>query len=451
MKKLLFLIVFLITSFVSFCQVLATNSGNVCVGNFTFGLSATGAGTGATYEWKDYNNFTISTDQNPIGVMVPTIAGSYVYSVVANVNGTPTNVATTTLIVHPNPIATFISFPTTICNNEMTTLFFNGTPGALVIFSDGTNNYSVTLPASGGTGIFTTVLSSNTTFTLVEIISATTPACTAALSESVLISVGSPTATIVGFTNSAICSGTSTGLEVQGTPNATVTYTIGDVAQPDVTLSPAGTFTIDTGIQTVTATSTITYALTNVESNPAAPALSCSDSITGQTAVLTVNLITAPTGNTIQDFTNGQTLADFSVTVMSGATIIWYNSITGATVLPSNTTILVEGTTYYASQNVDGCESNARLAVTAGTNLETHQFFIKNLTYSPNPVHDELKITYSDPIERVSIYDMLGKLIQIKETNASTVKIDMVGMASGIYILQVTVNGITNNLKVIKN
>ena len=351
MKKLLLLIAFLIMPFLSFCQIVASNSGNVCEGTPTFDLFASDAGPGATYEWKDNNNFIISTDQNPVGLSVPNPPGSYVYSVIATVNGISTGVATTTLIVHPQPTATFFSMSSTICANEATILSFVGTPGVVVNFTDGTNYYSVILGASGTYLFLTPLLSSDITFTLLNVTSPTTPACSETLYETVSISVGLPN---------------------------------------------------------------------------------------------------APTGNAIQDFTTGQTLADFSINVMPGATIIWYNSSTGGNELPSDTTVLVEGTTYYASQNVDGCESDARLAVTAGTDLQTLQFDIKNLIFSPNPVHDELNITYSDSIERVSIVDMLGKILYIQETNAPTVKIDMTGMTSGTYILQVTVNGITNNLKVIK-
>jgi hypothetical protein len=352
MKKLLFLFVSLITPLLSFCQITASNSGDVCEGTPTFDLFATDAGNGATYEWKDNNNTTVSTDQNPFGLIVPNTTGSYVYTVVATVNGTSTAVATTTLIVYPQPTASFISDDMTICINSSVDLIIEGLPNSTVNYTDGTNIYSITIGPNGMVVFSTLVLMSNTTFTLLEVTSATNPACSAGLSDSVFITIGLPN---------------------------------------------------------------------------------------------------APTGAAIQDFTTGQTLADFSVNVMPGATITWYNSITGGTELPSNTTILVEGTTYYYSQNVNGCESDARLAVTAGTDLKTFQFDIKNLTYSPNPVHDELKITYSDSIERVSIYDMLGKLLYIQESNGSTVNINMEGLASGNYILQVTVKGITNNLKIIKN
>lgn len=94
-----------------------------------------------------------------------------------------------------------------------------------------------------------------------------------------------PTATIVGFTTPAICSGTAAELVIQGTPNAIVSYTINGASQPDVTLSNTGTIIIDTGILTVTTTTTFTYALTNVQSTAVPPE---SNTIVGQTATVTV-------------------------------------------------------------------------------------------------------------------------------------------------------------------
>jgi hypothetical protein len=171
----------------------------------------------------------------------------------------------------------------------------------------------------------------------------------------------------------------------------------------------------------------------------------------GQCAVVTtltivVNTTAAPTGAATQDFTTGQTLANFTVV---GQNIIWYSSATGATVLPS-TTILVSGTIYYASQTVDGCESTTRLAVTAGVDLKTPGFEISNLRYYPNPVQDLLTVDYSENIENVQMFNMLGQMVYNRNTNASKVTIEMTNMAAGNYILQVTVNGITKNVKVIK-
>lgn len=69
-----------------------------------------------------------------------------------------------------------------------------------------------------------------------------------------------------------------------------------------------------------------------------------------------------PTGTGTQTFcsTQNATLSDISI---AGSNINWYNSTTNPTVL-SSTTILTNGTTYYASQTINGCESLSRLPVT---------------------------------------------------------------------------------------
>ena len=67
----------------------------------------------------------------------------------------------------------------------------------------------------------------------------------------------------------------------------------------------------------------------------------------------------------------GLTLANIVVT---GTGIKWYAAATGGSVLASNTA-LVNGTTYYASQTVNGVESTARLAVTATVNSRPNPTF----------------------------------------------------------------------------
>ena len=69
----------------------------------------------------------------------------------------------------------------------------------------------------------------------------------------------------------------------------------------------------------------------------------------------------APTGNTAQTFCaiNNPTVASLAVT---GTDIIWYDAPSAGNVLPTSTA-LVNGTTYYVSQTIAGCESDTRLAV----------------------------------------------------------------------------------------
>ena len=68
----------------------------------------------------------------------------------------------------------------------------------------------------------------------------------------------------------------------------------------------------------------------------------------------------APTGETQQLFTTGETLADLEI---NGQNIKWYNNENATTPLPDNT-LLTDGSSYAASQSINGLESINRLTVT---------------------------------------------------------------------------------------
>ncbi len=72
----------------------------------------------------------------------------------------------------------------------------------------------------------------------------------------------------------------------------------------------------------------------------------------------------APTGEAAQGFCPGATVADL---VAVGTDVKWYAEAVGGTEL-SETTPLVSGTTYHASQTVNACVSTTRLAVTVTIN-----------------------------------------------------------------------------------
>jgi hypothetical protein len=104
------------------CTITAGNSGDVCQGTTAFNLTSSTV-AGATYNWVGPNGYT-STVQNPTGVPVPTVPGSYTYTVTATVSGTPCT-ATTTIIVHPTPT---INAPlTSLCVGGTSTLAGSGT------------------------------------------------------------------------------------------------------------------------------------------------------------------------------------------------------------------------------------------------------------------------------------------------------------------------------------
>ncbi len=75
----------------------------------------------------------------------------------------------------------------------------------------------------------------------------------------------------------------------------------------------------------------------------------------------TVTVTAVPTGDNEQEFCGAATVADLTA---DGDNIAWYAAATNGTVLAADTA-LADGTVYYASQTIDGCESLTRFAVTA--------------------------------------------------------------------------------------
>ena len=113
------------------------------------------------------------------------------------------------------------------------------------------------------------------------------------------------------------------------------------------------------------------------------PTLSCN---IGQTLAVTVNPIpNSPTALAIQVYAGTGTIANLTAT---GSTIQWYTAATAGSQLPT-TALLVDGSTYYASQTVSGCESVTRVAVTVRKISEATQTLcatatVANLASSPS-------------------------------------------------------------------
>src|SRR5690606_20324496 len=79
------------------CGVTAGNNGPFCNGtNLTANLTATDL-VGATYSWTGPSGF-VSNDQNPIGVTIPSVAGTYDFTVEADVSGTICTSVTTVTV-----------------------------------------------------------------------------------------------------------------------------------------------------------------------------------------------------------------------------------------------------------------------------------------------------------------------------------------------------------------
>ncbi|MDQ6470215.1 T9SS type A sorting domain-containing protein [Flavobacterium sp. LHD-80] len=159
------------------------------------------------------------------------------------------------------------------------------------------------------------------------------------------------------------------------------------------------------------------------------------------------------------EFKAGQTLADL---VIDGQDIKWYSTpgnsssgktskSTAETPLPL-TTVLVDGTTYYASQTINGIESKERLAVTAKVNgsLSAPDFNLTAFQFYPNPVQDILTIKNNSIINDVEIIDVTGKSVVFKKINDLQSEIDLSNLSSGVYLMKVKSEGREKTIKIIK-
>jgi hypothetical protein len=178
--------------------------------------------------------------------------------------------------------------------------------------------------------------------------------------------------------------------------------------------------------------------------------------------VITTNIINPSVplinGNSIitQNFTQGQTLGDI---VVQGENIKWYSNATSTsgktkksneTSLPLST-VLVNNTTYYASQTINGIESTERLAVTVklGT-LGTNDFVIKDFTYYPNPVKNIFTVSNTSVIDEVILISIKGETLLTQKINSLRSEIDLSNFSKGVYFLKVKSGEAEKTVKVIK-
>lgn len=157
----------------------------------------------------------------------------------------------------------------------------------------------------------------------------------------------------------------------------------------------------------------------------------------------------APGGNTTQEFDAGETVSDLMISVVIGAEIQWYVMGEGELEEIGMDALLLDGETYYVTQEVEGCESEP-LAITVEQILGTPTFSLKNLAVYPNPVVDVLTVSYNDTITEVSVINMLGQVVISQKANTDKVEINTSKLQNGSYILKVATAKGTATVKVVK-
>ncbi|NND64151.1 MAG: T9SS type A sorting domain-containing protein [Flavobacteriaceae bacterium] len=157
-----------------------------------------------------------------------------------------------------------------------------------------------------------------------------------------------------------------------------------------------------------------------------------------------------PTGDANQSFNEGATLADIVITPID---VTWFATETDAMNNENplaNSTVLVNGTTYYAVNVVDDCLSEP-FAVTVTILLNTEGFDSNVLTVYPNPTHGALYLNSNLPLDRLTVYNIYGQRVMELNELKDIESIDFSQHAVGIYLLKAEHEEGSATIRVIKN
>jgi len=169
----------------------------------------------------------------------------------------------------------------------------------------------------------------------------------------------------------------------------------------------------------------------------------CGPQLTSNAVALTVSSTAAPTGSSGQSFCSGSTPTVANLAA-SGTAIKWYAAATGGTALAS-TTALVNGTHYYATQTINGCESISRFDVTATVNNSPSTSLIVSDAAICKPATGNVTITISNAAN--------GVTYELKTTDGTSFTSAITGTGAGanlnLVIPQASLPTVTTNYKVV--
>ncbi|MEC4004735.1 T9SS type A sorting domain-containing protein [Flavobacterium sp. SUN052] len=395
----------------------------------TSAVSASRCGPGSVTLTATYSNGTINWYDAPTaGTLVftgsnfvtPNLSSTTTYYV-EGANGTCISSVRTAVTATINAVPTVTSTtPASRCGTGSVVLNASSSVGSLVWYNVATGGTAL----ATGTSFTTPSITSTTTY----YVEATNGICTS--TRTAVTATIDDLQTITGTTPNSRCdagtltlSATATG----GTLNWYATATGG------TSIATGSNFT------TPSISTTTTYYV-EVSNG------TCTSSRVAVTA--SIQYVSAPTGNSNQTFCSGETVG---LLVTTGTNIVWYDAASGGIIIPNNT-LLVSGTTYFASQNNGTCESPTRLAVTTtlGGCLGNESFVFNEIKMYPNPVTDILNISNTEVMSKVEVIDMLGRTLSSKTINDLETKIEMSNLPTGTYLIQVTIDNVIKTFKVIK-
>jgi hypothetical protein len=223
-------------------------------------------------------------------------------------------------------------------------------------------------------------------------------------------------------------------------------------AVPSITNATSYLWTLPSGATGASTTNTINVNYSNSSISGNLIVLGNNSCGNGASFSLPITVISTPppTGNISQNLTQGQTLNNLQV---AGTNLIWYANQSDATnhVNPIvNTTLLVNGSTYYVTQTNNGCESSP-LAITVNIALGINDFQKDKFIYYPNPVSSVVNFENNNTILKITLFNLLGQRVEEKEINSLSGQLDMSKLPTGNYLLRFKTENGESTIKLVKN
>lgn len=353
---------------------------------------------------------------------------------------------TMTITVNPNVTSTFTQVAP-ICEGETISLTNTSIEGNSGTWSPAINNMvttDYTFTPSGGTCV-------NTGIMTITVNPPTTPAFT----QVSPVCLGNSIAALPTTSNNGIDGSWSPAIDDQNTTTYTFTPDAGQCANPNtmtiiVTTTPitpsfaaqnaiceGELFTLSTtSNEGVTGTwspaidnmNTTTYTFTPTVGECADPT----------TMTVTVNpQPAAPSGNTVQTFVPGATIADV---VVAPVPVTWY--LTNQDALASTNPLiaayeLVDGASYFAVYSANGCSSvpfEVVIQITAGIGDDKSAV---DFAMYPNPTSSEVTIVGLSIGSSITLLDASGRKIQYMTTRAEEEILNVTSCTEGVYFVQI--------------
>jgi len=133
--------------------------------------------------------------------------------------------------------------------------------------------------------------------------------------------------------------------------------------------------------------------------------------------------------------------------------VVWYatydDAMKGINPLSQNMPLVNETTYYAVIIGTNGCPS-LPTPIEAIIVLGVNDFDLSKLKYYPNPVSDQLTITYTEVITNVEVFDLNGRMVMKRNFDKETVQLDFSTLSSGTYMLNIKTNENSQFIKIVR-